>query len=162
MTPAKKYSISAGIAAVLVAGIAYFAYPKWIVIPKARQPILAFLKDPSSAEFRNERIGSGGAVCGEVNAKNAMGGYVGFKKYIAAGKDGSYVEGHEPLDGWSTADIARRKDLEAKIFTRFVDYRKDFPGLEAPVGQELENLAIKDFFEYRWREVCEPGPRAKL
>jgi hypothetical protein len=162
MSPATKYSISAGIAAIVVAGLGYFAYPKWIVIPKARQPILAFLKDPSSAEFRNERLGSSGAVCGEVNAKNAMGGYVGFKKYISAGKDGSYVEGQEPLDGWSAADVVRRKDLEAKIFARFVDGKKEFPWLQAPVGPELEELASKHFFESRWSEVCERGEKVRL
>ncbi|MDH1308940.1 hypothetical protein N5C40_20735 [Pseudomonas fulva] len=39
------------------------------------------LFDPDSAEFRNDRIMSDGTVCGEVNAKNRMGGYVGFTDY---------------------------------------------------------------------------------
>lgn len=35
------------------------------------------LIDPSSAQFRNQN-----GNCGEVNAKNRMGGYIGFEKYI--------------------------------------------------------------------------------
>jgi hypothetical protein len=93
---------------------------------------------------------------------DAWGWDVGFKRFIAAGANGNYIEGGEPLDGWSTADIARRKSLEAKIFTRFVDHQKEFPGLQAPVGADLEDLAAKEFFDYRWREVCEQTGAVKL
>ncbi len=47
------------------------------------------LKDPESAEFRKARVYRGfnniPAVCGEVNAKNAFGGYNGFSGFIAGG-----------------------------------------------------------------------------
>lgn len=43
------------------------------------------LKDPSSAEIRNSRIGSSGVVCGQVNAKNSFGAYTGYKNYIQIG-----------------------------------------------------------------------------
>lgn len=50
-------------------------------IEKVKNAILESMKDPNSAQFR--RITTNGAgVCGEVNAKNSMGGYVGFKKFI--------------------------------------------------------------------------------
>lgn len=44
------------------------------------------LKDPESAQFRNEhvRIDYRGALpilCGEVNARNSMGGYTGFQRF---------------------------------------------------------------------------------
>lgn len=45
------------------------------------------LKDPSSAQFRNVRIVSWGSekvVCGEINAKNSYGGYVGFKRFVGS------------------------------------------------------------------------------
>ena len=38
-----------------------------------------FLKDSDSAEIRNQN-----EYCGEVNSKNAFGGYTGFKRYIAS------------------------------------------------------------------------------
>lgn len=49
-------------------------------IEQAKVAISKDLKDPSSAQFRNVRVISG-KVCGEVNAKNAMGGYVGFQRF---------------------------------------------------------------------------------
>lgn len=45
------------------------------------------LKDPESARFRNIRtVGTddGIVVCGEYNAKNSYGGYVGFKRFVAS------------------------------------------------------------------------------
>lgn len=45
----------------------------------AREFVSGVLKDPESAEFRNQR-----GFCGEVNSKNSFGGYVGFRRFIAA------------------------------------------------------------------------------
>ncbi|MBC7860285.1 MAG: hypothetical protein H7Z39_16250 [Burkholderiaceae bacterium] len=56
---------------------------------KARNAVLAMLKDADSAKFRNVRsVGDGLFVCGEVNAKNSYGGYVGFKKFYFDWPDG--------------------------------------------------------------------------
>lgn len=49
--------------------------------------ILAQLKDPNSAEFRNVVV-AGNIVCGEVNAKNGFGGYVGFKSFWGSRNEG--------------------------------------------------------------------------
>lgn len=57
-------------------------------IDRAREAVAEKLTDPSSAQFRNERSKKDGWVCGEVNSKNAMGGYVGFKRYTVIWKDG--------------------------------------------------------------------------
>ena len=45
------------------------------------------LKDPGSAQFRNVKVYHGVApvVCGEVNAKNSFGGYIGFQRFISGG-----------------------------------------------------------------------------
>lgn len=46
------------------------------------------LKDPESAQFRNERVSRSSGnpvVCGEVNAKNGFGGFTGFEPYIGLG-----------------------------------------------------------------------------
>ena len=50
----------------------------------------AYLFDPFTARFRGLRTGRGGALCGEVNAKNRMGAYVGFKDFVI-GRDRSTV-----------------------------------------------------------------------
>jgi hypothetical protein len=43
--------------------------------------------EPSQARFRNQFIGKGGAPCGEVNAKDAFGGYIGYQRYISVARD---------------------------------------------------------------------------
>ena len=48
---------------------------------QARMAIQERLKDPGSAEFRNI-VSSETVACGEVNAKNAFGGYVGFTRFL--------------------------------------------------------------------------------
>ena len=50
--------------------------------------VKANLKDPDSAEFRNQR-----GMCGEVNAKNSFGGYNGFKRFMAASEELVVIEG---------------------------------------------------------------------
>lgn len=54
--------------------------------------VKAKLKDPDSAQFQNQFIGTKDAACGEVNAKNSFGGYIGFKRYISAGVDLTVLE----------------------------------------------------------------------
>jgi hypothetical protein len=47
------------------------------------------LKDPESATFRNvfvSRLSGTPLVCGEVNAKNSFGGYVGFQRFVSGGE----------------------------------------------------------------------------
>lgn len=47
------------------------------------------LSDPSSAQFRTVHLGASEvrpvAVCGEVNAKNQFGGYVGYRRFMVIG-----------------------------------------------------------------------------
>ena len=45
------------------------------------------VRDPASAQFRNQFIGKGGAPCGEVNAKDAFGTYIGFQRYISVARE---------------------------------------------------------------------------
>lgn len=42
---------------------------------------------PATAQFRNQFIGKQGSPCGEVNAKDAFGAYIGFQRYIAVARD---------------------------------------------------------------------------
>lgn len=48
------------------------------------------LIDPFSARYRTLRYGRGGAICGQVNGKNRLAGYVGFRDFVI-GKDGKTV-----------------------------------------------------------------------
>ena len=69
--------------------VAATAYRNFYLVPRLKEPVLAMLKDPDSAEFRHVRYYgdwtiSGGNLCGEVNARNAMGGYAGYAKFYAS------------------------------------------------------------------------------
>ena len=73
-------------------------------VSKAKNQATKNLLDPSSAQFRNlevrEMIGDKGKkhlnLCGEVNAKNRMGGYVGFKTFSAGVDSAKILEEDEP------------------------------------------------------------------
>src|SRR5690606_30180026 len=75
---------------------------------RVRNAVLAKLRDPDSAKFRNVRklgmFGEGASnspavYCGEVNAKNTMGGYVGFVHFavMPLGEDGKTSTGNDPV-----------------------------------------------------------------
>jgi hypothetical protein len=68
-----------------------------VPLPPAAQHVVAQaaanqMKDPNSAEFRNWHAfesQNGLIVCGEINAKNGFGGYVGFTHFVGhASPDG--------------------------------------------------------------------------
>ena len=50
-----------------------------------RDVVRSFLNDPDSAQFRDDRpaLRGKGVWCGEVNARNRMGGLVGYTRYVA-------------------------------------------------------------------------------
>jgi len=55
-------------------------------VKKAKGEATRSFLDPDSANFRNLLVTvdkSGRTLCGEVNAKNRMGGYVGYRRFIA-------------------------------------------------------------------------------
>lgn len=81
------------IPAVVLASCQYVPGTEQNAIYKARKAVEYGLTDPTSPLFRNERVvqldREKKAVCGEVNAKNRMGAYVGFTPFaydIATGK----------------------------------------------------------------------------
>lgn len=68
---------------------------------RARSAFEDDLFDPFSARFRNLRSGRGGAICGQVNARNRMGAYVGFKAFVV-GRDGRTTYTSASSDGIRT------------------------------------------------------------
>ncbi|MEB0133776.1 hypothetical protein QN362_00355 [Actimicrobium sp. CCC2.4] len=64
--------------------------------------VKAKLKDPDSAEFRNQFIGKAGAPCGEVNSKNSFGGFVGFQRYISVGTELTVLKADMPAGDFDT------------------------------------------------------------
>lgn len=56
-------------------------------VSKAKATVTNRFKDPDSAKFRNLFISDKGVttLCGEVNAKNSYGAYVGFRRFYSNG-----------------------------------------------------------------------------
>lgn len=75
-------------------------------IGDAHEKVRATLNDPESAHFRGDKVyrraGQRAVVCGAVNAKNVVGGYVGFRMYIA--QDDSV----QVIDAENASDFAGR------------------------------------------------------
>ena len=79
------------IAATLLLGLALPAQAETaepVTIEQLHQAIADAMRDPEATRFRQTRIVrriqiSGAIVCGEINAKNAFGGYIGFQSFIA-------------------------------------------------------------------------------
>ena len=57
------------------------------VIAMGEKYVREKIREPASAQFRNQFIGKGGAPCGEVNAKDAFGTYIGFQRYISVARE---------------------------------------------------------------------------
>ncbi|TGV09707.1 hypothetical protein E4695_04150 [Alcaligenaceae bacterium 429] len=84
---------------VVVALLIAVAYGlRWWFISDLRKPILSEMTDPDSALFRNESfVGNWfgeGVYCGEVNGKNAMGGYVGYSEFFVWSAMGLKTQHH--------------------------------------------------------------------
>lgn len=66
------------------------------IIQTAEALVAERMRDPEATRFRDEKsayMTSAGdyIVCGTLNAKNAMGGYVGYKPYYVRIRNGSIV-----------------------------------------------------------------------
>jgi hypothetical protein len=61
------------------------ANPNQAIIAHARQAVADATRDPLAAQFRSLSVVTDGdgnrKVCGQLNAKNAYGGYVGFRPF---------------------------------------------------------------------------------
>ena len=68
---------------------------------KVKSAMEIALIDPFSAQYRALRGGKNGAVCGQVNGKNRLAAYVGFKDFVLA-KDGKTVYFSKQSDGIET------------------------------------------------------------
>lgn len=118
--------VVAGISLVVVLALAGAGGWWWFVLkPKAeaeakaladieevKRRVLDRLNDPGSAQFREVKLyAKSGAGCGEVNAKNRMGGYVGFTLFVAF-KDGDVR--FEPTENLNSNDASARVEALQK------------------------------------------------
>lgn len=89
----KKVVIGVGLTALAFLTF-YFGYYR--PQQKVMEGVSASLVDPESARFRNISI-KGDYACGEVNGRNRLGGYVGYKQFYYSLDTGSLtLEGSAP------------------------------------------------------------------
>lgn len=96
----KKHDRALGwtLAALLMGSIGAIVFlPGWLDERDLRDAVRNRLYDPDSAKFRNVRR-AGSFYCGEVNAKNKMGGYVGFNAFRGMAPVGPSGEWHIYID----------------------------------------------------------------
>lgn len=83
---------------------------KWFgaeTIVAAERAVRGELKDPDAAQFKDVRANYteefGVVACGRVNAKNELGGYTGFRRFVSSGRS-VILEGRDNVaDAWSGA-----------------------------------------------------------
>lgn len=152
-----KLTVSIFLVAVVGGGFFLKNYLDQKEIQDLRLPIISNLVDPESAQFRDEiRIGKS-VLCGEVNAKNRMGGYTGFKKFVRT-QEFFHVEGTDlsrfsSKDGKSTEDVIA--GLDAKISIQELQIKNKEAGLPYTLSKsEVEELIQKKLFDKTWNENC--------
>ncbi|WP_430434281.1 hypothetical protein [Methyloversatilis sp.] len=136
---------------VIAGGVAAWKWDAWVTIPELRGGVIQPLKDPQSAQFRSEHLGKHpGYLCGEVNAKNSMGGYVGFKRFVSTSQ-GAVVEG-DGLDSWPDRD----QDAPFEKLLERVRIRVDF-AVKYDLGVDFETImeeSKQSFFDDIWQKHC--------
>jgi len=137
----------------IVAGVWYSKSPS-VAFREQRAFIADKLRDPESAQFRNEHIGSAGALCGEVNSRNGSGGYAGFTRFISRTADDVRLEGQGSLGETSTQEIIDTLSLQRDLISSFVELRKRMPDIAVPSEREFEERARDAYFKKRWSESC--------
>jgi len=71
-----------------------------LAIEALQAKVAAELTDPGSAQFRNIKLNATKEfLCGEINGKNQMGGYVGFVPF-AVSKDFEFIDSEHIAHFW--------------------------------------------------------------
>lgn len=152
---------SCAVAFAAVAGIVVFVakYDDWVTLPKERELISKYMKDPLTTQFREERLTPKGWLCGEFNSKNEYGAYLGFKRFISHTKAGAvYVEGlslitedNFELNG---EEINALLDKKISLYNLQLAARDRGEPIAKYTEGERNRMAREERFKDRWKELC--------
>lgn len=109
------------------------------MVADRREAMKASLKDPDSAIFRNDRI-NGQSYCGEINAKNSLGGYTGFTRFYFVSGFFWQIEGSDIV-------LLSRAPEYVSLFRQFSEKAKTST-------QAAIDAFRKDIFNKGWSEQC--------
>ncbi|MRW82934.1 hypothetical protein GJ698_02365 [Pseudoduganella sp. FT26W] len=153
------YIAAVAMLATLAAGIAAYAnYDEWFILPKARKLVADKLNDPLSAQFRNDRLIAENWHCGEVNGKNAMGGYVGFRRFISGRINKEvYLERTGMVGEETTAEVLLLADKVIARMKAQNEMKARDPDFKYPNESDADRYdrARGEVFEDHWKAICE-------
>lgn len=130
----------------LSAGVIFHRWNDWFLFPEKRAAILRALRDSSSAQFRDERFSEKtGYICGQINAKNGMGGYTGFKRYASSALD-FILEDSGLLASQNTKEKTTQEIIEQ------LDREINFMKANGRKATAEELLYVE--FEVKWKRLC--------
>lgn len=131
-------------------------YDRWFTYPALRAHVNMQMKDPASTQYRNEFMTKSGWLCGEMNSKNGMGGYAGFRRFIAGSADDAYIEGYGYVGKEvGTARIVEHLTTKTAIIRSRVELQNS-SGVDMRLSDsEIDAMATKEIFEKRWRQICQ-------
>lgn len=103
-------------------------YIKVRPIDAIQKHVRSKLKDPASAQFENIQFDAKSDIgCGAVNGKNAMGGYVGFKSFIAWPDGNVMIQPDEPLPFGDLGERIHKTEELIEFLTLFKELCPDLP-----------------------------------
>lgn len=151
-------TVYVGLSVAVIGG--YYLKQKYDIqnaILEKRALITVDLKDPSSAQFRNERMSESGWLCGEINSKNSYGAYTGFKRFTALDSNDAYLDGTGLIGtGNPKYYLGKKGGTVAKELARAIEifnYRNT-NGTAPPFGSLTDEDYHREFFEEQWKSIC--------
>lgn len=120
------------------------------LIAEAKELISEATNDPDAVKFRNlHNQKDGYIICGEYNAKNAYGGYIGYTQFVYPVRDSKVLDSHgaefSTGGGYKSSPFGPKDDpsfkvLELKQFEQYLRLCYDLPFLHAPTeGEESKD-----------------------
>lgn len=122
-----------------------------------REFVVQQMLDPSTAQFKDEKLTKQGWLCGQINSKNAFGAYVGFKRFAARNFDDAWIEGlgYAGKPGAdSTAHLLEAMDAQIRVLGEILEATKANPGFVSPSDVQIESMVETELFADRWKKHC--------
>lgn len=171
-THSKFWKLSAFIVAGLVVSviIGNLGWRYFYVLPQVHKVIGETMRDPDSMQFRNEVVLSEpSGACGEVNAKNGMGGYTGFTRFVAT-TSGSLVTEGDPVTNWpaysetdrivgmmqAQIDHASKFNATFEALSRFPSQQNQYRLANNANLSSSEAYKVSDLAKFKeiWNSLC--------
>lgn len=140
---------------VLALAVVAIQFNEWFVYPGLRANVSSHMKDPSSTQFKNEKLGSTRWLCGEMNAKNSYGAFDGFKHFVSGPEKQVYIEGFGNMSAEkSTEAVLEFLNAKIKAIEIINAANKVMKDPVIRTEEQINEMAIKELFKSQWDKVC--------